>query len=413
MRPMRFARLFCLVSVVVNAAPPPPPKWTGEITYKVGRFPPKNWSKVSNAKLQADIKAYLYTWDITQLQREADDRSRQTFWSSDGGSLSALNRPEQIALLLDLSSALMGGEADILIDVDGGSVPVTVYWDEQKTVAVRSGPVFSFPKWTATPEAVSEKYGVGAFENLDAKWDARTVGLVDRTLALLTPEELALIKGLKFVRKRDGGIYRAHYVTSGKEGGRFFIYDSAFNNDEKGFVGDPAAPTPEFLYVLLHEIGHAIADARTLELTVANYAAQVEAADATTAVNAKISVYNGRIDAKAAADELGPLKEQVEALSATALRLRETRVRVSARRDRLEFENKTRGRLAEYELTRVLAPSQSPTDYGRKDLRESFAESYSLFKTDPAALARAAPQALAWFQSGEYLKLANQPLPVD
>ncbi|MFO0576905.1 MAG: hypothetical protein U1A78_23120 [Polyangia bacterium] len=47
---------------------------------------------------------------------------------------------------------------------------------------------------------------------------------------------------------------------------------------------------------------------------------------------------------------------------------------------------------------------RGPTPYGAKSLAESFAESFSLFRADPDALVRVAPQVHEWFLAGNHLR---------
>ncbi len=47
---------------------------------------------------------------------------------------------------------------------------------------------------------------------------------------------------------------------------------------------------------------------------------------------------------------------------------------------------------------------KGPTAYGATEIGEGFAESFALYRLDPAALGRVAPEILRWFDSGEYLR---------
>jgi hypothetical protein len=53
---------------------------------------------------------------------------------------------------------------------------------------------------------------------------------------------------------------------------------------------------------------------------------------------------------------------------------------------------------------RILGKNQAPTVYGESSIRESFAESFSLYKADPRALGRLLPEVLAWFRADGHLK---------
>lgn len=58
--------------------------------------------------------------------------------------------------------------------------------------------------------------------------------------------------------------------------------------------------------------------------------------------------------------------------------------------------------LAAYE--RALDGKPAPTRYGEASLRESFAEAFSLFRADPAALRRVLPRAFSWFEGGGHVR---------
>jgi len=54
-------------------------------------------------------------------------------------------------------------------------------------------------------------------------------------------------------------------------------------------------------------------------------------------------------------------------------------------------------------LQKVLGKTSPPTLYGRTSVEEAFADCFALFRLDRAALKRAAPRALQWFDSGGHL----------
>jgi hypothetical protein len=398
--------LLCLGALLLGGASPP--KWTGERLYSIGRFKPADVLALSDAGLEQDVQDYLRTWDVTDVERIIDASQRQPVWSSDGGRPTALSRPERIALLLALHAAFMGGEADILVPTPSGSVPVSIYWDDERKVSIQPGPAFRPHAWAATAEQVAQRHGVARPVNRDARWNPRTLAIVDRALGMLSSEELVLIKDLKLIRKRDGGIHRAQYGRS-NAGAALYIYDTAFANEDQAFVGDPSAPLPNSFYVLLHELGHAIADAKVCELTVGQFAAHGAYAKAVEQENALIAHFNSRRKT-GAEEELQPMSVKIDQLRAITKEKRAEWSTLTERLDRIDVDRSSVGQRVELAFAEVLPPAKAPTKYGRRNAVESFADSYSLFKTDPAALARVSPEALAWFKSGEYLRLAVQPL---
>jgi hypothetical protein len=386
-----------------------PPKWTGEHLYSIGVFKPADVLALTDARLEEHVQGYLRTWGITELERIVDGDQRQPVWSSEGEKPTALSRPERIALLLDLRAGLMGGETDILVETRGGRVPVSIYWDHERRVSIKPGRAFAPPAWTATAAQVQQRHGVAQPVDGDAQWNGRTLAILDRTLALLTPEEHALVKDLKFIRKREGGTHRAQYGRSGKEGGALYLYDTAFTNEDQAFVGDPSAPLPDSFYVVLHELGHAIADARVRALAVARAAGYDAYSAASDQANAMVAEFNARRKT-GSPEELSSISAKIDQLHAAAEAKRQQWKGMTALLDRVDVDRENIGQRVERAFAKVLAPANAPTKYGRKNAVEAFAESYALFKTDPAALGRVSPEALAWFKAGEHLRLASQPL---
>ncbi len=54
-------------------------------------------------------------------------------------------------------------------------------------------------------------------------------------------------------------------------------------------------------------------------------------------------------------------------------------------------------------FSRVPGAASGITSYGRESAAEAFAEAFSLFRSDPDALRRVAPEVLDFFQRGKHL----------
>ena len=52
---------------------------------------------------------------------------------------------------------------------------------------------------------------------------------------------------------------------------------------------------------------------------------------------------------------------------------------------------------------KALVGRRGPTRYGRTSIHESFAESFALYRGDPAALQRILPRVYRWFEQGGHL----------
>jgi|GEM_PF-3184936 len=164
-----------------------------------------------------------------------------------------------------------------------------------------------------------------------------------------------------------------------------------------------AAWTPQTLALIrdLHELGHAIDDARMRELATATYALEGDVEQLRGTLNAMILAFNAGTSAR-----LEPLEASIQELSA---RLTDSQKQLKAMNARLQARAKASTRTSAG-FAKGLPPARAPTTYGRKDADECFADCYGLFKVDPAALKRASPGAHAWFLRGEHLRLATLPL---
>jgi len=169
-------------------------------------------------------------------------------------------------------------EYDLRAKVEGTTYrPVTVRWTPESLV-IEEGPP-SVPYRTDAPSAevlrqtrgvmlaelVGDGDAVRATQELGDAWTPIRFGMLDDALSLLTPDELERIKPLGFVRDpaaASRGDDEAH--LSGRYlGGRglVLLYDDGLLGDALNFTGTPSAPRPYFVYVLLHEMGHALVDA--------------------------------------------------------------------------------------------------------------------------------------------------------
>ncbi len=179
------------------------------------------------------------------------------------------------------------------------------------------------------------------------------------------------------------------------------------------YVGGRERAHPYAVYVILHEIGHAIAKLYR-ERVLLQY-------------RKDIATYNGLVDQvnRVVADfnrgqqvlaedrpmktsERRELERQQQALEAEIVRVK--RLLGNARWQLGKMEKIAAAPTPMEQLYAQLPRAlDGPTPYGRTDVSESFAESFALFHVDPDSLRRIAPEVHAWFASGEHLKLSNGP----
>lgn len=295
---------------------------------------------------------------------------------------------------------LRGAEWDGVVPVlDVGGVPLTVWHEMNGKLRIRARlaeqPMQEPP---VSASDLSSRYGIFAPQAGDVPWSEAQRTRLDEALALLSLAERPLLEGVAFFRYHQKGAkkaeqYRGRYVVEHGMG-RVEIYDAAFTDDDGAFVGEPVDPRPPSLWVILHEIGHAIGGAPYRRLAQ-------DWAKGQPGLAQKIQrVYDIDRQLRDITDEA-----QAQALYNEGMRLvaeaNAEGTTQAALGDRLRDEQADRTVLAEYR--RVRGIGNGPTPYGRISMAESFAESFALFHLDPNALRRVYPRVYDWFAAGNHL----------
>lgn len=193
------------------------------------------------------------------------------------------------------------------------------------------------------------------------------------------------------------------------------VYDAAFVSINELFIGTVAAPRAQALYVLLHELGHALADVRFRQKGLLSKAAADEYQRHQPDVDAAIAAFNDRAKA------LGPNPNakgvaELKALDAAVARAKADLDARFKEADRLVKQllasdrANAKGRPVELAFAAVMEPKKSPTAYGRSSAREHFAECFSIFKNDPDALRRVSAEAADWFAGGTHVSIAGKAI---
>ncbi len=196
------------------------------------------------------------------------------------------------------------------------------------------------------------------------RWNKRgqgkVAGIVAATLSLLSPNERNVIEAVEWHRGgRAPGAKGGHYFQRGCRA-QIHIYNRAFAGDGLQFTGDPSRPRQAAMRSLLHEIGHAIHHRQSR----------------------RAWCKHERFKAKGDVSAANKWGKRAQALD--------------------ETEGPV---LAAYR--RALAGQEAPTVYGEESDAESFAESFSIWKADPAALKRTLPHIAKWFAGDGHLKHAD------
>ena len=255
------------------------------------------------------------------------------------------------------------------------------------------------PLHGASAAGIQQEFGVGAVRSGAKPWSKQELATLDATLGALHRRELKAVANVDFVR---GGAPRrplgAGLFSWDRRGRRITIFNRAFHEG-----------TPN--WTVVHEIGHAISawdlvtERRRSKTAIDAYNAAVDAYnDKVDAYNRSARRFNATQEssAKKQADRLrGQVERLAEAMDSkrSAALTSKRKVRHATRQFR--SNNPRDGVLADYRV--VLGRSRGPTRYGRTNLRESFAESFAMYRCDPARLKRALPAVHAWFARGGHI----------
>lgn len=254
--------------------------------------------------------------------------------------------------------------------------------------------------WAGRADDLEREHGTGQIRNGNRAWSKDELKILDASLSVLHPREKRALAGVDFVRMRTSprprgaGLYKVD-----KRGPRILVYDRAFRGAGKGSSREPNR-------TIVHEVGHALAHWKARkELARANRSVE-QANAAVNAYNAEVRRYNGHVNRynrsnsaahKKAVDRsrrtLDGMGSDLQKKRATALRLKR-RVQRTIRETRPPFVRQ--GVLAEYR--KHLRGRLGPTPYGRRNLNESFAESFSLHHCDPGALNTVLPGVRKWLK---------------
>jgi hypothetical protein len=215
-------------------------------------------------------------------------------------------------------------------------------------------------------------------------------------MGLVSKAEAKVLKGISLIRYRrakDGNKGALYWQRNCKAEIR--VYNRAFESDRWQFVGSPYQPYPSSTRTVLHEVGHAIHNRPSRE-AFCKYERQ------SNELKARIATYNA---ATRKANRTRNRKA-IQRLSMEAKRIQKTKRDVTALGHRAVRLAERGPVIAAY--AKVIGSRSAPTAYGRTSIRESFAESFSLYRADPSALRRLLPRVSKWFHRGGHLKAMSQ-----
>jgi len=177
------------------------------------------------------------------------------------------------------------------------------------------------------------------------------------------------------------------------------VYDNALIREDR-FVGEARDPASAELYTLVHELGHALADAY-LQQQLAEYA-ELQAKG-----NAAVDQHNTLVDQYNRLQKQRP--QPVAKLRALSDQLTdsESKVKRLQQRDQKMADHINRQRTEKNAVLQAYLKAadghSALTPYSRISAHEAFAEAFALYKLDPVALKAIHPDLLRWFDKGGHL----------
>ncbi len=351
------------------------PKLYYEGTMIKMRSPQKN----ERQRLIADLSNSLGKRSVFRMSRG----QKKKVYGARKNRLKSLSHPELKAIFIAKDKKFIGAEIDLKVMMldKKSSVPVTVWIALNQSITVEEGQ-WKSSRVPQNSREIEEKWRVGPLKvKRGAKWSKRALRSINIALSKLNSEERSLIKGIPVVRKKKGkDAQAALYIQQGDCKAFIHIFNLAIKSERFTFSGEAKAALPATVHPVLHEIGHAVH-------SYPSRMVHCEMIKKQNAFNRKVKRAN-----KAQGSKRTKLGRELERERPKLERLIAKFKSLQSRGPVLKAYLKARGQ------------SKGPTSYGETSDKESFAESFALYKVDPPALKRVMPRVFAWFKSEGHLK---------
>lgn len=360
-------------------------------------------SDLEGKELERALKGVLEARGITTLTVTGPDGERAQYRPKKARThtLREMNPEAASALRFVLINESPGIELDALVipispQEHGEEVPrrpVTVAWDHPAELSVHTGTIVdAVTAPTVTLEAFMARWGV-ELEIEDQDWSITELGQLDEALALLTPAEQVIVTGIPFRRVSSPPLEgaTAAFLFDPEDGARMEFFQMQEDRQRSVFFGTPDAPRLIALSPLVHEFGHAVANAqliaslqpitpliRSLNNAVKQHARLTEQG----ASPAELRVVSGRYQ-EAVAD-LATAGWSLEALERAC--------------QQLALPNE-----AERTLEHMIGDRPRVSQYADSNTAELFAETFMLARLDPDAARRLYPDVMDWLDASGHL----------
>jgi hypothetical protein len=285
----------------------------------------------------------------------------------------------QYAIYATSKAWTKSAELDLRVDLGRGPYAVQLRWTRHREVEVAWSdliptravlpPGLTLADWEAH---LAERYGFAGFAGPVA-WSEDEVADLAFALGSLSEAERAPLEGVSFLRDHvspRSARRELAYFDPTTDPPSLSFFDLAFDSEPDAFAGPPSDPVAVGVTTALHEFGHLLADLplrRAYDDYLDLWEAWQKEPDPTQSARLRAAA-KARYRQYLHLGRSGPVVEAWDAFRA--------------------------GRLG-------------PSSYGFRERNESFAEAYALYHTDPDALERALPGAVAWFASGAHLTPAG------
>ncbi len=407
-------------SLLLGAALLPGGCATSRPYYSTSYFASSAVSESDRSELVVYLDWVIRTQRAKSISIVTPEHGEQSLYPRDESSpptIDWLPLPVLFAASYILDRKFRGEELDLYVQTAAeGLTPVSATHDLDGSVRIEMGlpRPSQKPEHTPTAQELVERFGLRAVRQESRAFQPNELRALEAALSLLSPQEQTLIRDIAFVRlpadseaspsvkgHHIWGRYRSNLAQQRSR--EILLFDTPDAHQQSLFIGDPNQPYPIATLCLLHEMGHAIADYARMRV--------LHRQDDWLAASRRFSQAMKTTSARQSPQRDEEQKQQ-------AAQLRQERVALLSAMDAVSEGYRTdRGPvLAVYgELD---GSTRGPTPYGRTDIAESFAESFALFKADPAALRRVNPEVYRWFAQGGHLKaladvLGEGPAPLS
>lgn len=377
-------------------------------------FSPPKLVETDRSRMVIYLDWYIRTGRVQRIEVLTPESGLKVIHprESDSPDIDWLPLPVLYAARFILNPRYRGLEVDLLARTETeGYVPISARHDVDGSIHLLMGKplaaLLPAPSQQLSAAQLQQLFVVGAIRDDDRAWRPYELFALERALSLLSAEERVVTKDLQFIRRsaasgdrpgvKHSEIWGQYHGGSGKRPAEVLLFDTEPEHDEALFIGEPDHPQPLPAMCLLHEIGHAIADYPRMTLERECAQQQAEYQRLTTELNAHST------NAQAPAAELQVLEQRLADLG----RARDEHDRRHAELAAL-YQKSPHGPVVSAFLA-ARGPKRGPTKYGGRAPKESFAESFALYRADPAALQRIYPAVYDWFAGGGHLRAMPDP----